>query len=265
MILNLDNPDRLTDAKGYYEAHEVSMMEHVEVLWPERKSYYELMLSRLTESETAFWSEEMNAPTQDESYLFDLAQITTFTLTPEGLNREDGRMVRYADMDYFCGFLDPTPGTQKLTADWAACPILAQDKNGYQYILDAYLSQLDSQDDQLNGVVAICTKWQVPKLGVESNSYQANLIDILYQKFADQGGGYAPIIVPVKHSGARSNKTVRIRTLQSPLHNRWLHLWKGLPSHVWQELRDFTTLTTENSDDWLDACAAARQMALMNA
>ena len=265
LILDLENPQRLEEARQYFTQHEATMMQHVEVLWPERKSYYDLMLSRLTESETAFWSEEQNAPSQDESYLFDLATLATFDVTPEGIARDDGRMIRYADMDYFCGFYDPTPGTGKLTADWAACPIVAQDRHGYQYCVDAYLSQLDSQDEQLNQIVAICTKWQVPKLGVESNSYQANLVDALYQKFADQGSDYAPMIIPVKHSGARNNKTVRIRTLQAPLHNQWLQLRKTLHSHVWEELREFTVLTTQNADDFLDALAAARTMILTGA
>lgn len=265
LVLDLDNPQRLPDAQAYFETHEAIMMTNAQVLWPVRKSYYSLMLSRLTESEQSFWQEEQNSPTQDESYLFDLGHIAKVALGPEMITRDDGRVVRFADMEYFCGFYDPTPGSKKLTADWAACPILAQDRNGYQYCLDAYLSQLDSQDDQLNGVVEICVKWQIPKLGIESNGYQANLVDVLYQKFAAHGTGYAPMIIPVKHSGARNNKTVRIRTLQSPLHNHWLQLAHALPAHAWQELRDFTVLTTDNSDDFLDAIAAARQMALTGA
>lgn len=262
MILDLDNPTRLQDARAYFLAHEALMMHGVAVLWPERKSYYDLMLSRLTESEQAFWSEEMNCPSQDESYLFDLHEIATSTLGPEGLTRQDGRVVRFREMDAWCAFYDPTPGTQKHTADWAACPVLCQDQHGYQYCVDAYINQLDTQDAQLDGVVAMCTKWQVPKLGIESNGYQANLVDALYQKFADQGGSYAPLIVPVKHSGARNNKTVRIRTLQSPLHNHWLHLASTLPPHAWHELRSFTVLTTDNEDDFLDALAACRAMLL---
>jgi len=261
IILNLDNPSRLTDAQAYYTTHEAVMMANVQVLWPERKSYYDLMLSRITESEEAFWSEEMNNPTQDESYLFDLNEIATFTMEPEGVLRQDGRLVRYADMDAFLGFYDPTPGTQRETADWAACPIVAQDKNGYQYVLDAYMSQLDSQDAQLNGVVDLCVRWLVPKLGIESNGYQANLVDTLYQKFALRGT-YAPTIVPVRHSGARNNKTVRIRTLQSPLHNHWLQLASTLPTRAWYQISNFTVLTTHNEDDIVDAIAGARAMLL---
>ena len=267
MVLDLDNPQRLLDARAFYEVHEEVMLHGVEVLWPSRKSYYALMLSRITESETAFWSEEQNAPAKDESYLFDLAQIATVRLTPAGVIRQDGRLVRYAEMDAFVGFFDPTPGTQKLTADWAACPIVCQDRHGYQYCVDAYLSQLDSQDAQLDGVVDVCCKWHVAKLGIESNGFQAGLVDILHQKFAarakDEGSTYAPMLVPVKHSGARNNKTVRIRALQSPLHNGWLQLAESLPGEAWRQLSNFTVLTTDNVDDFDDALTAARAMLLM--
>ena len=70
------------------------------------------------------------------------------------------------------------------------------------------------------------------------------------------------MIVPVKHSGARNNKTVRIRTLQSPLHNHWLQLAQTLPAACWHQLRDFTVLTTDNVDDFPDSLAGARAMLL---
>ncbi|HEY5865359.1 MAG TPA: hypothetical protein VI542_07375 [Candidatus Tectomicrobia bacterium] len=267
LVLDLANPNRLLDAQTFYEDHAEVMLHGVEVLWPSRKSYYSLMLSRLTESETAFWSEEQNAPNKDESYLFDLAQIATVRLTPAGVIRQDGKLVRYAEMDAFVAFLDPTPGVQKLTADWAACPVVCQDRHGYQYCVDAYLSQLDSQDAQLDGVVDVCCRWHVAKLGIESNGFQAGLVDILHQKFAarakEEGSTYAPMLVPVKHSGARNNKTVRIRALQSPLHNHWLQLAESLPHEAWQQLSNFTVLTTENVDDYPDSLAAARAMLLM--
>lgn len=263
LVLDLDDADRLAHALAFFQAHEAAMLAGVQVLWPARKSYYALMLSRLTESEQAFWSEEQNAPTQDESYLFDLAQVATVEIGPEALTRQDGRVVRYADMDAWVAFYDPTPGTQKLTADCAACPVVCQDRNGYQYCVETYLSALDTQDGQLDAVVDLCVRWQVPTLGIESNGYQANLVDALAQKFATRGP-YAPMIVPVLHSGARNNKTVRIRTLQSPLDNHWLHLATTLPTEAWTQLAEFSSLTTENRDDFPDSLAAARAMILRN-
>lgn len=268
LVLDLDNPERLTDARTFYEAHESAMLHGVAVLWPERQGmrYMDLMLLRIVDGESAFWQERQNDPQQDESYLFDLDAIATCRLEPEGLRRQDGRYVLYATMSSFIAFYDPTPGTQSDQADWAACPVVCQDSSGYQYVVDAYLNQLDSQDAQLDGVVDVCCRWQVSKLGIESNGFQANLVDALRQKFvaraSAEGTHYEPMLVPVKHSGAKNNKTLRIRTLQSPLTNHWLWFAASLPGEWWRQFGAFTTLTTDNVDDSCDSLAGARAMLL---
>lgn len=272
ILCDLDNENRLQDAKAFYDAHEAAMLTGVHVLWPERKSesYYALMLDRVVHGESAFWQERQNAPTRDSTYLFDTDAIGRITVEPDGLLREDGRYVRWMDMRHIIAFYDPTPGDMPQNKDiallskrdYAACPVLMQDRHGYSYVIDAYCEQTDDSDAQMDAIVQLCWKWQVEKLGIESNGFQATLVKSFTEKFAAEaatrGRQWAPMLVPIKQT---RNKVLRIRTLQPPFANHWLWLSETLPARAWQELSNFTVLAGKhNSDDWLDAVQAGLTM-----
>lgn len=267
LVLDLENPARLVDARVYYEAHEDAMLAGAAVLWPEHTSYYDLMLARIIDGESAFWQEMQNNPTQDQSYLFDVDSLAVCHVTPEGVQRADGRWVRWIDMRALVAFYDPTPGdAQQGTPDasrrdYAACPVVMQDRHGYQYVIDAYCEQTDDIDAQLDGIVDLCWRWQVEKLGIETNGFQSTLIAPLLEKFAarsqQERRRWEPVLVPVKHTRA---KLLRIRTLQPPLTNTWLQLADTLPPRIWHELANYTTLTKDNYDDMLDATAGCLAM-----
>jgi hypothetical protein len=272
ILCDLDNENRLSDALDFFHAHEATMLHGVRVLWPERKSesYYALMLDRVIHGESAFWQERQNSPTKDSTYLFDVDAIGRITVEPDGILREDGRYVRWMDMRAIIAFYDPTPGDMPQNKDiallskrdFAACPVLMQDRHGYSYVIDSYCEQTDDSDAQMDAIVDMCWKWQVEKLGIETNAFQATLVKSFTEKFAAEatrrGRQWSPMLVPIKQT---RNKVLRIRTLQPPLTNRWLWLSDKLPARAWHELSDFTVLAGKNNrDDWLDAVQAGLTM-----
>ena len=272
ILCDLDNDHRLTDALSFFHAHEAAMLNGVQVLWPERtsESYYALMLDRVIHGESAFWQERQNTPTRDSTYLFDGDAIARITVEPDGIMREDGRYVRWMDMRAVVAYWDPTPGATPgnhdiallSKRDFAACPVLMQDRHGYSYCVDAYCEQTDDVDAQMDGIIDLCWRYQVEKLGVESVAFQATLIKPLTEKFAAEahrrGRQWAPMIVPIKQT---KNKVLRIRTLQPPFMNHWLWLSEKLPQRAWHELGNFTVLAGKNNqDDFLDSLQGAMCM-----
>src|SRR5207302_9130749 len=65
IFLALGNPTHQDDARAFFEAHATEMLKGTKVLWPERESYYDLMVMRIVEGESAFWLEKMNEPRGD--------------------------------------------------------------------------------------------------------------------------------------------------------------------------------------------------------
>lgn len=262
-VIDMENPHALDDAKAFFDANEAAMMEGVKVLWPQWRSYYDMMLERLTQSEHAFWQEDQNEPALDSSYLFDADAIMRFKLVPDGILREDGRHVPWLDIEHVVAFYDSTPGDNPsdTTRDWAACPVVAQDKHGYQYLVDLYAEQQDKSSEQINAIVDLCWRWQVEKLGMEAIGHQATLVDSFIQGFAARGREehhqWSPMLVPVKDV---RNKILRIRTLEPRFSNKWLWVNETIPGRFWQEVSHFTTLTKDNADDCLDALSGAVHM-----
>ena len=263
IVVDLDADEPLANAEAFFQEHREAMMAGAEVLWPEWRPYEQLMLTRLTESEHAFWQEDQNEPQLDASYLFQEEGVARCRVLPDGILRQDGRMVSWREMTGMIAYYDSTPGDNPGDPhrDWAACPIVAQDQQGYQYLVDLYTARVDSSDEQMEGVVDICWKWQVQKLGIESIGHQATLVDTLRQKFLGRAQGeghqWAPMLVPVKDT---RNKLLRIRTLEPRFVNKWLHVSETIHQRFWQELRGFTVLTKDNADDCLDAISGAVHM-----
>ncbi len=263
IVIDLTREDVMGDAWEFFKANEAAMMEGVKVLWPENRSYYQLMLSRVTESESSFWQELQNDPQQDATYLFDANAIGRFSLQNDGLLRDDGRLIRWIDLVSFVQGYDPTPGDnpEDTSRDWAASPVLAQDRWGYQYILDLYTERQDSSDQQLDAVVDLAWKWQPAKLGIEALGFQATLINTLEQKLAQRAlqeqHQWSQLLIPIKDV---RNKILRIKTLEPRFVNQWLWASDQLPSRFWSEVSGYTTLTKDQPDDCLDAIAMAVHM-----
>src|SRR5262249_53785448 len=154
LFLDLDNPTHQEDARAFFEAHEDAMLKGAEVLWPERESYYDLMVMRLVEGETAFQLEKQNNPVRTDQHLFDLDRAGFLTLLPDGILRRDGRVVRYHDLTDLVAYWDPAIG-QGDNPDWSACVVLGADSRGYHYLLDAYMSQGKPPESQLAGVAEV--------------------------------------------------------------------------------------------------------------
>jgi len=256
ILSNLDNEQRHADADIFFEAHKDVMLEGAKVLWPGRMPYVELMKSRLFEGDVAFAFEYQNSPTSSDAYLFRMEDAGYFTLTPQGLQRRDGRFVAFIDLVRLIGFYDPSTGTAD--GDFGACVVVGQDGHGFKYILDCYIGR-DPSSVQVERVAELLYRWGVSRVGLETNGFQSLLSSNLREAFAEHAlaqndTAWSPLLVEVTHTKA---KPVRIASLEPSITRKWLWFADTLPNELLRQFREFVAVPDAGHDDGPDAVEAA--------
>lgn len=254
ILVDISNPDRMKHADEFYSAHKAEMTLNSQVLWPEREPYVDLMKMRLFEGNTAFQLEKQNNPLAEDRLLFDMEDAGKFSLAIGRLIRDDDRVVDFMDFeDRIAGFFDPVVG-QGEESDFAACAIIAKDKNGYKYVLDCYLKQHVSPSDQIKAVVDLLWKWRVTRFGIEANGFQSllvtNLREAVAQKAIKERAEWTVKIIPVTNLRA---KHVRISTMEPSVTNRWMWFNENLPPEYFEQFRRFRPIPDAGYDDGPDA------------
>lgn len=266
LVIQLDNPQRLADARAFYLAHETAMLEGTAVLWPAREDYYTLMLSRVIEGEPAFAKEKQNQPEKDARRVFDSRQVGFCQVRQGEIVRANGSLVPWIDITDVAAYWDPTPDKDRVVgSDFAACAVVAKDRHGYTYLLDMYLKQEGSTDQQQSDIALMLYRWQVPLLGMESNNFQGLLKNSMREKLqalaTRQGSDWTCTLLPVANT---RNKAARIATLEPLLHNHWLQLSTTLPSEFtsgefYRQLFDYIPGVRGLHDDGPDALEGAQR------
>jgi hypothetical protein len=255
LLSDLMNEQRYEDAEAFFETNKDAMLEGSQVLWPARMPYVELMKSMLFEGRTAFQFEYQNNPIAGGS-LFDMANAGYVSLNPQGLQRRDGRLVAYIDLWQIIAFYDPSTGTAD--GDFGACVVLAEDRHGFKYVVDAYVAR-DPSSVQVECVAELLYRWGVASLGLETNGFQSLLASNLREAFAakalaENDPGWSPLLVEVVHTKA---KHVRIASLEPSITRRWLWFSDTLPTEFMRQFREFVAVPDTGHDDAPDATEAA--------
>ena len=197
-------------ARRFFETNEKDMLKGTEVLWPERKSYYELMVMRETEGAVSFDSEMQNMPVNPRDCFFkveDLHYWDDVCKTEEELLRALG------DDVFFFGACDPSMGRDNKNSDYSAIITLAKDtKTGAIYVLDADVERR-LPDKTIEAILFYQGRRRYRKFGFEANNFQ-EFMAMELAKRSEASGTYLKI-EEIKHS---SDKRARIEAMQ-PLVN----------------------------------------------
>jgi hypothetical protein len=213
------------------------------------------MKSMLFEGRTAFQYEFQNNPLTG-STLFDMESAGYFTLTPQGLQRRDGRFIPFIDLVKLIAFYDPSVGGPQ--SDFGCCVVLAEDRHGFKYLLDCYISQ-DASSVQCERVAELLYPWRAERVGLESNGFQSLLSSNLREAFAakalaENDAGWSPLLVETVHTKA---KYVRIASLEPSITRKWLWFADTLPAEFMRQFREFIAVPDAGHDDGPDATEAA--------
>lgn len=210
---DLGNDGRELEAKEFFEKNRAEMLAGTKVLWEEKLSYYDLMVTRVSEGEASFNSELQNEPVNPDDCLFNEEWF-------EYYNPED---IDFSSADFrFYGFVDPSLGKTR-RADYSAILTGALEvPTGYLYILDADIAR--RHPDAIISDVLQKADWiqrtygkRYVKFGVETVQFQWFLKEQLAKASAR-----ARIYLPIEEVPQSSDKVLRIQTLQPDIKNKYI-------------------------------------------
>lgn len=248
IFTDLSNDERERDALAFFHERQAAMLEGTKVLWEEKLSYYDLMVMRVSEGESAFNSEMQNEPINPDDCIFN----------EEWFDYYNEAEVNFRDPVFqFFGFVDPSLGKSK-KSDFSAIITLAKHKaTGYMYVLDADIER--RHPDRIITDVLEKEKWLrasyghgYKKLGAEVNQFQWFLKEELAKASARAG-----LYLPIEEVQQTSDKVMRVQTLQPDIKNKYI---KFNPRHkrLLEQLKQFPMGA---HDDGPDALEGARTIA----
>lgn len=245
---DLSDPKREEHALTFYHAHKREMNAGAKVLWPQKFSYYDLQVMRLTEGDAAFQSEMQNEPINPEDCLFSPAWFQYYDLAALDLRSPSFR---------FYGYCDPSLG-RTASSDYSAIVTLAVDRNtGLSYVWDADIQR--RHPDKI--IVDILEKERLLRretgrgyalFGAETNQFQWFLKEQLARESARQG-----LYLPIQGVRSTEDKTMRVETLQPDVKNGYI-LFRRDQTLLLQQLSQFPLGA---HDDGPDALEGARTLA----
>ncbi|MDO4314656.1 MAG: phage terminase large subunit [Oscillospiraceae bacterium] len=245
---DLENDGREQDALAFFEAHRGAMLEGTRVLWEEKLSYYDLMVMRVSEGESAFNSEMQNEPINPDDCIF----------FKEWFDFYNEAEINFRDRAFqFFGFVDPSLGKSK-KSDFSAIITLAKHKvSGYMYVVDADIER--RHPDRIITDVLEKEKWLratygrgYKKLGAEVNQFQWFLKEELAKASARAG-----LYLPIEEVQQTSDKVLRIQTLQPDIKNKYIK-FSARHKRLLEQLYHFPMGA---HDDGPDALEGARTIA----
>jgi len=240
---DLANEQRAADAQAFFEVHKEDMLEGTKVLWEEKLSYYDLMVSKVDEGEASFYSEFQNEPINPDDCLFNEEWFDFYN--PYTIDFKVGFT--------FFGFVDPSLGKSK-KSDYSTIITLArEDSTGYLYDLDADIER--RHPDKIILDVLEKERWLritygkgYKKFGCETNQFQFFLKEQLAKASAKAG-----LYLPIEEVNQTTNKELRIESLQPDIKNKYI---KFNPAHktLLEQLKFFPMAAHDDGPDALEAC-----------
>lgn len=239
--------ERVAQARAFYEANKHDMDEGAEVLWPERRTLYDLMLKRASDGHAAFHSEEMNDPISPESCEWP----EEYTSYKNMWFDEWPKNLVIKTMAW-----DPSKGKDAKVGDYSAIALFGVDRAGLEYVEVIQLRQPVS--DMVDLLIDQSIDFHPAGIAIETVQFQELLLPMLKEacrrKKIDRP-------LPTYHFNNVESKNARIRTLTQSLAQRRFRFKTRSPGTtlLLEQLRDWPS---GSHDDGPDSLQMARSLAL---
>ena len=237
-------------AMSFFKANCQQMLEGTYVLWPDRESYYDLMVMRETEGMRSFQSEKQNEPIDPKLCIF---REENFIFWDDKYRDVQHLIQCIGPRAQFYGACDPSMGRNK-RGDFTAIVILLKDKcTKINYVIAADLSH-HAPSSTINKITEYARMYEFRKFAIESNNFQQLMVDDLKRCIVAYGKRLC-----VHEITSRSNKQSRIASLEPYVKQGNLRFCR---QHRLL-LSQLTQFPLAKNDDGPDALEMAMQVAQM--
>lgn len=263
ILSNLDNDNRLTDAKAFYESNRDEMLRGTKVLWPEKEPYVALMTELLETGRLAFFKEKQNDPLGAEDKVF-----TQFHWYREIVDEKRGRGILIEKTGHFIpwdrfkyfrtyGAMDPSTGQVKARAgkmgDFTCILTGKVDDKGRLFVHSDWTKRVPPTV-YIQAVFDLHEQWEYEKFGVETNLYRNLLVpNLLAHKKKLEDDRKTLIKLPFYDIEQVENKEKRIFTLEPKVTNGWILLNRNLSQEFFNQLDEFPKADHDDVPDTLEA------------
>lgn len=245
LLLDVENPDRLAEADGFYYEHQQEMDEEAETLWASRFPYKELIKKKVEIGSRAFSSEYLNRPSDPDSQVFNSDNIVFFD--DEDLFDKYGKELK---LDLY-SFWDISIGKNSRADYNAIVTVGIHRATGVIYVLDAWAQKVPLHKAAEEAYQKI--KEIRPKMfGVESIQAQYEIYRQLQQRIL-QDSVYGTRLKPVSPRGKKED---RIEILEPLVENGMLRFRRS-QRLLLEQLEQFPNA---DHDDLPDALAQAVEL-----
>ncbi len=154
-------------ARRFYDAHQATMDAGTQVLWPERWTYYDLMVEKQKDP-WSFNSEFQNDPVDERNCALPVPEFTHWTDLYRSL--EEWLLAFRPHVDFYAA-CDPAVGKSFMHGDYSAIIVLARDRrDGGLYVLVADIARR-SPSQLMQDLLAFHRRFRFTKLAVETNQF----------------------------------------------------------------------------------------------
>ncbi|HWP52224.1 MAG TPA: phage terminase large subunit [Clostridia bacterium] len=209
----LENPRHKEDAAAFFEENREAMLEGTQVLWPEKMSYYKLMVMKVSEGEASFNSELQNNPVDPDSCL----------IQEEWLDYYDDDPPDFASPEFVLfAANDPSLGKDKNADTSSLIGVAKNIRTGYIYVVEGS-TERRTPDVIIDDAIEMQRRAKRDfhkayyRYGVETVQFQYFFSQILAKRALASGEHLA-----IEEINNRQSKDIRIGSLAPLIKNRYI-------------------------------------------
>jgi predicted phage terminase large subunit-like protein len=258
ILRDLDNDNRMQDARAFYEINEAEMMRGVRVLWPEKEPYYALMLEMLETGKRSFMKEKQNEPLGPDNKVFD--KILYYREVVQ--NGKDGFLIEHTSqfvprehMQAF-GAMDPSTGQTKAKkgklGDFTVLVTGYSDSRGRVFVHKDWTKRVPPTRF-IEAIFEHHYEHNYLKFGVETNLYRNLLMpNIIAERDRQEKKLGKKLHIAFYDIENDENKEKRIYTLEPKVTNGWILFNRGLSQEFMNQIEDFPHADHDDAPDALE-------------
>ena len=284
--MSADDTVREARAQEYYEAHKGEMMDGVVELWPERLSYLQIQKYVAERGYPFVMQEFQNDISSSDEFIFDMERASRFEETRQGFVRDDGVLIEWREMAGATVFLDWAGTRSDSKNNCYACVVcvvwvpqrgrtdmkVSHLASCHAYVYDAWISRgtgatqytaLLDLHDAVRGKLLANVSSHEPKFHVVQEGFidttgfvkpgaLHNFESVLRER------SFKDVTLQFLSRAGAEEKHTRIRLLQAPFDNHWLHFNKVLPAEFERQLSLFPTAEFDDGPDALEGAVNAK-------